>query len=66
MPGILYLIFCEGVNKMKKAEVSSNMYTERIVAFIDILGFKKLVERSLHLPEVADCFSFCWMSSICN
>lgn len=30
------------------------MYTERIVAFIDILGFKKLVERSLLSPEVAD------------
>lgn len=29
------------------------MYTERIVAFIDILGFKKLVERSLHSPEAA-------------
>lgn len=30
------------------------MYTERIVAFIDILGFKKLVESSLNSPEVAE------------
>lgn len=30
------------------------MYTERIVAFIDILGFKKLVESSLCSSEVAE------------
>lgn len=30
-------------------------FTERIVAFVDIMGFKNLVQESLNSPDTADC-----------